>query len=61
MLMDYTTLQADMVAIADFMTGRRVALPELSRYPLERAAEALEAVRVGGVRGKVVVELGRQV
>jgi NADPH:quinone reductase len=59
MLMDYTSLQADMIAIADFMKGRRVAQPELKRYPLERAAEALEVVRVGGVRGKVVVELGR--
>jgi NADPH2:quinone reductase len=59
MLMDYATLQADMLAIADFMKGKRIALPELKRYPLERAAEALEAVRVGGVRGKVVVEPGR--
>jgi NADPH:quinone reductase len=57
MLLDYTWLQSDMTAIADFMKDKQMALPEVKSYPLERAAEALEAVRAGGVRGKVVVEL----
>ena len=57
MLMDYTSLQADMLAIRRFMDGRRVPLPEIQTYPLERAAEALETVRTGGGRGKVAVRL----
>jgi NADPH2:quinone reductase len=57
MLMDFSRLQTDAANIARLLEDGSIRFPEVRSYPLERAVEALEAVRAGGLRGKVAVEL----
>jgi hypothetical protein len=32
-------------------------MPQITRYPLGRAGEALRAMQAGGTRGKLVIEI----
>jgi NADPH2:quinone reductase len=57
LLMNYDTLAEDMAELQPLVEDGRLRLPELALYPFDRAAEALAAVKAGGVRGKVVVEV----
>lgn len=48
---------ADLTAIGGLMAQGKVRAPDTRTLPLEAAAEALEAVRSGHVRGKIVLEI----
>jgi NADPH:quinone reductase-like Zn-dependent oxidoreductase len=57
LLLDYATLHQDMAGLTPLIESGRLRLPDVVRYPFDRAVEALEAMKAGGVRGKVVVEV----
>jgi NADPH2:quinone reductase len=57
LVMDWATLQADMRGIAALIDGGKMRMPEVAVYPLDRAAEAIVAMKAGGVRGKIGVEI----
>lgn len=55
LILDLGTLRQDLDATAKLIDEGKMKLPEVTLYPLERAAEALAAQQAGGVRGKLVV------
>lgn len=57
LVMDLSTLRDDMHGIAGLIDGGKMAMPEIAAYPLERAGEAVEAIKRGGVRGKIGVTI----
>lgn len=57
LLLDIATVAADLDAIARMIDGGKMRMPAITRYPLDRAAEALEAMRAGGIRGKLVIDI----
>lgn len=54
LLLDYDRLTQDMAELNPILAGG-LTLPTITSYPLDRAVEALEAMRAGGVCGKIVV------
>ena len=59
LLMDYETLVQDIASINSILARGMFAMPDITVFPLERAAEALQAVKRGGIRGKIVVEIAK--
>jgi NADPH:quinone reductase-like Zn-dependent oxidoreductase len=57
MAMDHGTLQKDTAKMAPLIESGRMRMPEMKVYPLARAAEALQAIKTGGGRGKIAVEI----
>ena len=57
LVMDWATMQDDMRGVAELIDSGRVKMPEVAVYPLERAAEAIVAMKAGGVRGKIGVSI----
>jgi NADPH2:quinone reductase len=57
LILDHLTVAPDLRAIARLIDGGRMRMPAITRYPLERAGEALQAMQAGGVRGKLVIEI----
>lgn len=58
LILDHLTVAQDLQAIARLIDSGKIRMPQITRYPLERAGEALKAMRAGGTRGKLVVEVG---
>jgi NADPH2:quinone reductase len=59
LLMDYDRLVEDMAGLAPILQSGAMTMPTITVYSFDRAVEALEAVRTGGVRGKIAVEVAR--
>jgi NADPH2:quinone reductase len=57
LILDHLRVAPDLRAIARLIDGSRMRMPAITRYPLERAGEALQAMQAGGVRGKLVIEI----
>ena len=57
LILDHLRVAPDLRAIARLIDGSRMRMPAITRYPLERAGEALKAMQAGGVRGKLVIEI----
>ena len=57
LILDHLTVAPDLRAIARLIDGGRMRMPAITRYPLERAGEALKAMQAGGIRGKLVIEI----
>ena len=58
LLLDYGTLREDIDNLAPLLAAGRVRMPDIAHYPLDRAGEALQAVKAGRFRGKIVVDIG---
>jgi len=58
LLLDIATVAADLAAIARVIDGAKMRLPAITRYPLDRARDALASMQAGGVRGKLVIDVG---
>ena len=56
-VLDHLRVAQDLQAIARFIDGGTMRMPQITRYSLERAGEALRAMQAGGTRGKLVVEI----
>jgi NADPH2:quinone reductase len=56
LLMDYGTLREDIAALTSLLAAG-MRLPEVTVYPFEQAVAALEAVKAGGVHGKIAVRV----
>jgi NADPH2:quinone reductase len=54
-IIDFDRVSADLGEILGLMAGGHVRTPPLTRYPLESAAQALQHMKQGKVRGKIVV------
>jgi NADPH:quinone reductase-like Zn-dependent oxidoreductase len=59
LLMDYDRLAEDMAGLAPILKSGAMTMPAITIYPFDRAVEALEAVKAGGVRGKIAIEIAR--
>jgi NADPH:quinone reductase-like Zn-dependent oxidoreductase len=57
LILDHLRVAQDLRAIAQLIDGGRMRMPAITRYPLERAGEALQAMQAGGIRGKLVIEI----
>jgi NADPH2:quinone reductase len=57
LILDHLRVAQDLRAIARLIDGGRMRMPAITRYPLERAGEALQAMQAGGIRGKLVIEI----
>ena len=57
LILDHLRVAEDLQAIARLIDGGTMRMPQITRYPLERAGEALQAMQAGGTRGKLVVEI----
>jgi NADPH2:quinone reductase len=57
LILDHLTVAPDLRAIARLIDGGRMRMPAITRYPLERAGEALQAMQAGGIRGKLVIDV----
>jgi NADPH2:quinone reductase len=57
LILDHLRVAQDLRAIARLIDGGRMRMPAISRYPLERAGEALKAMQAGRTRGKLVIEI----
>jgi NADPH:quinone reductase-like Zn-dependent oxidoreductase len=57
LILDHLRVAADLQAIARLIDGGRMRMPAITRYPLERAGEALKAMQAGRTRGKLVIEI----
>ena len=57
LILDHLRVAPDLRAIARLIDGGRMRMPAITRYPLERAGEALQAMQAGGIRGKLVIEI----
>lgn len=55
LLLDHTTIADDLKDIALLIDRGGMQMPPITRYPLDRAAEALGAMKSGKIRGKLVV------
>jgi len=58
LILDHLRVAQDLQAIARLIDGGTMRrLPQITRYPLERAGEALQAMQAGGTRGKLVIDI----
>lgn len=57
LILDHLRVAADLGAIARLIDGSRMRMPAITRYPLERAGEALKAMQAGRIRGKLVIDV----
>jgi NADPH:quinone reductase-like Zn-dependent oxidoreductase len=57
LILDHMRVAQDLQAIARLIDGGTMRMPQITRYPLERAGEALRAMQAGGTLGKLVVEI----
>jgi NADPH:quinone reductase len=57
LILDHLRVAEDLQAIARLIDGGTMRMPQITRYPLERAGEALRAMQAGRTRGKLVVEI----
>jgi NADPH2:quinone reductase len=57
LILDHMRVAQDLQAIVQLIDGGRMRMPQITRYPLERAGEALQAMQAGRQRGKLVVEI----
>jgi NADPH2:quinone reductase len=57
LILDHLRVAEDLQAIARLIDGGTMRMPQITRYPLERAGEALRAMQAGGTRGKLVIEI----
>jgi NADPH2:quinone reductase len=57
LILDHLRVAEDLQAIARLIDGGTMRMPQITRYPLERAGEALRAMQAGGTCGKLVVEI----
>ena len=57
LILDHLRVAQDLRAIARLIDGGRMRMPAITRYPLERAGEALKAMQAGRTRGKLVIEI----
>jgi NADPH:quinone reductase-like Zn-dependent oxidoreductase len=57
LILDHLWVADDLQAIARLIDGGRMRMPAITRYPLERAGEALKAMQAGRTRGKLVIDI----
>lgn len=57
LIMDHATLSDDLAAMGRLIDGGNMRMPEISRYPLDRAAEAVATMKAGKVRGKIIIDV----
>jgi NADPH:quinone reductase len=57
LILDHLRVAQDLQAIAQLIDGGTMRMPQITRYPLERAGEALQAMQAGRTRGKLVIEV----
>jgi NADPH2:quinone reductase len=57
LILDHLRVAEDLQAITWLIEGGTMRMPQITRYPLERAGEALRAMQAGGTRGKLVVDI----
>jgi NADPH:quinone reductase-like Zn-dependent oxidoreductase len=57
LILDHLRVAQDLRAIARLIDGGTMRMPQITRYPLGRAGEALRAMQAGGTRGKLVIEI----
>jgi NADPH2:quinone reductase len=57
LILDHLWVAEDLQAIARLIDGGRMRMPAITRYPLERAGEALKAMQAGRTRGKLVIDI----
>jgi NADPH2:quinone reductase len=57
LILDHLRVGEDLQAISRLIDGGTMRMPQITRYPLERAGEALRAMQAGRTRGKLVVEI----
>jgi NADPH:quinone reductase len=57
LILDHLRVARDLQAIARLIDGGTMRMPQITRYPLGRAGEALRAMQAGGTRGKLVVDI----
>jgi NADPH2:quinone reductase len=57
LILDHLRVAEDLQAIARLIDEGGMRMPQITRYPLERAGEALRAMQAGKVRGKLVIEV----
>jgi NADPH2:quinone reductase len=57
LILDHLRVAQDLQAIARLIDGGTMRMPQVTRYPLERAGEALRAMQAGRTRGKLVIEV----
>jgi NADPH:quinone reductase-like Zn-dependent oxidoreductase len=56
-IMNFDRIDAELGEILDLMAAGQVKTPPLAAYPLAEGAKALEKMRAGGVRGKIVITM----
>ncbi len=57
LLLDYGPLREDIDNLRALIGKGGIKMPEITTFPLARAAEALQVVKAGGVRGKIVIDI----
>jgi NADPH:quinone reductase len=58
-IMEFDRIGEELAEVLAMMAEGHVRTPPLEAYPLEDAAKALERMKAGGVRGKIVLTTGR--
>jgi len=56
-IMNFDRIGEELAEILALMARGEVKSPPLTRYPLDRGADALEHMKRGGVRGKIVITM----
>lgn len=57
-IMDFDRVAGELGEILDLMERRLVRTPPLTIHPLEEGPKALQRIKEGGVRGKIVLKIG---
>ena len=57
LILNLADLREDLEGMMRLIDEGRMALPELTAYPLDRAGDALATMQAGGVRGKLVIDI----
>lgn len=53
----YDNIREELKSVASIIDAKKMHLPEITTYPLNRATEALSAIRNGKIRGKLVIKI----
>jgi NADPH:quinone reductase len=56
-VMNPGTMGEDLAALAKLVDHHQMKMPAITTYPLDKAADALAALQVGKVRGKLVIQI----
>lgn len=58
-IMEFDRIGDELAEVLAMMANGQVGTPPLEDYPLDQAAQALERMKAGGVRGKIVLTTGK--